>query len=93
MGLRGRWHHARLSGWFTGIPKELLESSQIDGANAWTRFWRITLPLLSPSLFFNLVLGVIAGLADIYASLRRHPAAQARVDRRGGPPIPRSSMC
>lgn len=45
-----------------GIPAELLESAQIDGANAWTRFWRITLPLLSPSLFFNLVLGVIAAL-------------------------------
>jgi len=45
-----------------GVPRELHESAEIDGANAWHRFWRITLPLLSPALFFNVVLGIIGAL-------------------------------
>jgi multiple sugar transport system permease protein len=45
-----------------GIPIELHESAEIDGAGAWGRFWRITVPLLSPSIFFNLILGVIGAL-------------------------------
>jgi len=42
-----------------GIPTELYEAAAIDGAGAWSKFWRITLPMLSPVLFFNLVMGVI----------------------------------
>jgi multiple sugar transport system permease protein len=42
-----------------GIPTELYEAASIDGANAWQRFWSITIPMLSPVLFFNLVMGVI----------------------------------
>jgi multiple sugar transport system permease protein len=42
-----------------GIPTDLYEAAEIDGATWWGKFWRITLPLLSPVLFFNIVLGVI----------------------------------
>jgi multiple sugar transport system permease protein len=42
-----------------GIPTELYEAASLDGANAWHRFWSVTLPMLSPVLFFNLVIGVI----------------------------------
>jgi len=42
-----------------GVPQELIEAAQIDGANAWRRFWRITVPLISPVVFFNLVVGII----------------------------------
>lgn len=42
-----------------GVPKELLEAAEVDGAGEWTRFWRIVLPLLSPTMFFNTVLGLI----------------------------------
>jgi multiple sugar transport system permease protein len=42
-----------------GIPTELYEAASIDGANTWQRFWGVTLPMLSPVLFFNLVMGVI----------------------------------
>ena len=45
-----------------GIPRELYESADIDGAGANAQFWRITLPLLSPSMFFNLVLGLIGAM-------------------------------
>jgi multiple sugar transport system permease protein len=45
-----------------GVPLELHEAAELDGASSWQRFWRITLPLLSPALFFNLVLGIIGAL-------------------------------
>ncbi len=38
-----------------GIPKDLYEAAEIDGAGAWNRVRRITLPLLTPSLFFVVV--------------------------------------
>ena len=41
------------------IPHELYESASIDGASALKRFFRITLPLLSPTIFFNLVMQMI----------------------------------
>lgn len=42
------------------IPKDLYESADIDGAGPWTRFRRITLPLVSPTTFFLLVTGLIS---------------------------------
>jgi multiple sugar transport system permease protein len=41
------------------IPQDLYEAAAVDGAGAWTKFWRITIPMLSPVIFFNLVLQVI----------------------------------
>jgi multiple sugar transport system permease protein len=42
------------------IPHELYEAASIDGANGWHRFWRVTLPLLTPIIFFNLLMQMIA---------------------------------
>jgi multiple sugar transport system permease protein len=42
------------------IPESLYEAADIDGANSFQKAWNITLPLISPAMFFNLVLGVIA---------------------------------
>ena len=44
------------------VPKELLESAEIDGAGAWDKFWKVTFPLITPTVFFNLVLGIIFAL-------------------------------
>lgn len=41
------------------IPKDLYEAADIDGASAFTRFFRITLPLLSPTTFFLMITGII----------------------------------
>ncbi len=41
------------------IPKDLYEAADIDGANGWVKFIRITFPLLSPTSFFLLVTGII----------------------------------
>jgi len=44
------------------LPDDLLEASRVDGASSWTRLWRVVLPLLSPTVFFCFVVGVIYGL-------------------------------
>ncbi len=44
------------------VPQEYYDASQLDGANAWQRFWHITLPLISPALFFMLTTGFIFSL-------------------------------
>ena len=41
------------------IPRQLYEAAELDGAGQWGRFRHITLPLLSPVIFFNLVMGLI----------------------------------
>ncbi len=43
-----------------GIPVELYEAADVDGANTWHKFKSITVPMISPILFYNLVLVVIA---------------------------------
>ena len=42
-----------------GIPTELYEAAEIDGANGWNKFWYVTIPMLSSVIFFNLVMGLI----------------------------------
>jgi multiple sugar transport system permease protein len=42
-----------------GVPTELYEAADVDGAGAWTKFRKITLPMISPVIFYNLVLSVI----------------------------------
>ncbi len=45
-----------------GIPQELYEAAEIDGAGRFQRFRRLTIPLISHVTFFNLVLGIIGAL-------------------------------
>jgi multiple sugar transport system permease protein len=45
-----------------GIPKTYLEAVEIDGGNTWHKFRHITLPLLSPVIFFNILMSIIANL-------------------------------
>lgn len=42
-----------------GVPKQYYEAAQVDGANWWHRFWRITVPALSPIILFQLIMGLI----------------------------------
>lgn len=44
------------------IPREMYEAAAIDGANAWQTFQRITVPLLRPTTFFIVIMGVIGTL-------------------------------
>jgi multiple sugar transport system permease protein len=58
------------------IPAVLKEAAIVDGANAWTRFWRITFPMLSPTIFFLIVINTINSF-QIFA--------EPRVLTQGGP--------
>ena len=42
------------------VPKPLLEAAMIDGANSWQRLRHVTIPLLTPTIFFNLIMGIIS---------------------------------
>jgi multiple sugar transport system permease protein len=59
-----------------GIPQELYEAASIDGAQARDRFWHVTLPMMSPTLFFNSVLALIAAFQTFEVAF---------VGTRGGP--------
>jgi multiple sugar transport system permease protein len=60
-----------------GVPSELLEAATVDGANPWTRFWRITLPMISPVLFFELVTNTIYALQTLVQPLLLSPSGGA----------------
>lgn len=44
------------------VPRELYEAAEIDGAGIWGRLWHVTLPFLSPVIFFNLIMAIISVL-------------------------------
>ncbi|WBB70205.1 sugar ABC transporter permease [Micromonospora sp. WMMD812] len=44
------------------IPRDLYEAAAIDGAGQWRQFWRITLPMLTPTFVFVVILSTIGGL-------------------------------
>jgi multiple sugar transport system permease protein len=45
-----------------GIPQELYEVAEIDGAGSWAKFRNVTIPMLTPTIFLNLVLGIIGAM-------------------------------
>jgi len=59
------------------IPPELYEAADIDGAGAWVRFRHVTWPMLSPTTFFILIMGLIGGFQGGFA--------MAHVMTAGGP--------
>ena len=44
------------------VPTQLYEAAEIDGAGAFRRFWYVTVPMVSPVIFFNLIMGIIGAL-------------------------------
>jgi multiple sugar transport system permease protein len=44
------------------VPRSLYESAEIDGASAWVKFRHITIPMISPVIYFNLIMGIIGSL-------------------------------
>jgi multiple sugar transport system permease protein len=44
------------------VPRSLYESAEIDGGNAWVKFRHITVPMISPVIYFNLIMGIIGSL-------------------------------
>lgn len=59
-----------------GIPTHLYEAAELDGANAWRRFWHVSLPMLTPVILFNLVLAIIGSFqvfTDAYVMTKGGP--------------------
>jgi len=48
-----------------GIPKDLYESAEIDGASSWKAFWHVTLPLLKPVILINVTLALVSSLKQM----------------------------
>jgi len=42
-----------------GIPQQLYEAAEVDGATWWSKFWYVTIPMISPVIFFNMIMGII----------------------------------
>jgi multiple sugar transport system permease protein len=61
------------------VPRHLYDAAEVDGAGTWAKFRHITLPMITPSIFFNLVMGVIGSL-QIFG-----PAFVINVGSQGGP--------
>jgi multiple sugar transport system permease protein len=64
------------------IPSDVYEAALVDGANSWQRFWRITLPLLSPSTFFVVVISLINGFQvfdQVYVMTGGGPSGSSQV--------------
>ncbi len=67
------WKHAGFSmlvflAALQGIPASLIEAARLDGASAWRLFWSITFPLLSPVVFFNVIV-VTVGALQVFESI------------------------
>ena len=45
-----------------GIPRVMYEAAEVDGANSWEKLWHITIPQMTPVVFFQLVMGIIGSL-------------------------------
>jgi multiple sugar transport system permease protein len=59
-----------------GIPKDLYEAATVDGAGEWAKFLNVTIPMLSPALFYNLIVSTIGALqAFEVAAFIRTPAS------------------
>jgi multiple sugar transport system permease protein len=52
-----------------GVPAELYEAAEVDGAGAWRKFWSITLPLLKPTLAFATTIALIQGVTIFIPSM------------------------
>lgn len=80
------WQHMGFTlilfiGGINNIPPEVLDAADVDGATGWNRLWHVTLPMLSPTVLFAAVVGVISGLQlfDLpYVMMRGGPGDASR---------------
>jgi len=61
------------------VPRVYHESAEIDGANAWQRFWKITIPCMSPVIFYNMLMSLITHMQVVIPSLLNVGGGQAGV--------------
>lgn len=54
---------------FQNVPRVYLEAAEVDGANAWQRFWNVTIPCMTPIIFYNLLMSLITNLQVVTPAL------------------------
>ena len=65
------------------VPRVYLEAAEIDGANVWQRFWTITIPSMTPIIFYNMLMSLVTNMQVFVPSL-----LMARGGGAGGGSIP-----
>ena len=51
------------------VPRVYLEAAEMDGANAWHRFWHVTVPCMTPIIFYNLIMSLVTNLQVVTPAL------------------------
>lgn len=51
------------------VPRVYMEAAEVDGANAWQRFWNVTIPSMKPIIFYNLLMSLITNLQVVTPAL------------------------
>lgn len=54
---------------FQNVPRVQLEAAEVDGANSWQRFWNVTIPNMTPIIFYNLLMALITNLQVVTPAL------------------------
>jgi len=54
---------------FQNVPRVYHEAAEIDGANSWQRFWNVTMPCMTPIIFYNLLMALITNLQVVTPAL------------------------
>jgi len=68
-----------------GVPQQYYEAAQVDGANWWYRFWKITIPALSPIILFQLIMGLIGAFQIFTESYILSGGSRSGASSLGGP--------
>ncbi len=72
-----------------GIPTHLYEAATIDGANSIRKFWHVTIPMLTPTIFFNVTIGLIYAFQFFtQAFIMTRRGAEQRHAEHGALPLP-----
>ena len=52
-----------------GIPSEIIDAANVDGANEWQTLWRVKIPMLNPVVVFAIVMGTLMGTEHLYRTV------------------------
>jgi len=60
------------------VPRVYQEAAEVDGANSWQRFWNITIPCMTPIIFFNMLMSLVVNLQVVVPALARTKGGPGR---------------
>ncbi|MEZ4729437.1 MAG: sugar ABC transporter permease [Caldilineaceae bacterium] len=63
------------------VPRSLYEAATVDGANGWHKFWNVTVPLCTPVILFNSIMGFIGAFQEFTFALVAHARRAGEINR------------